>query len=222
MEIELGKKVFSSDGKHVGHVDSLVIDYNTRDIQSIISRSGVMLSVDRIIPLEAVDSIDDEHDVHLSISADEVKRQQQFMEREFRVANQDETKDMPQTWLAASGQMPLYYGVGDATLGYNNDSTIYRTSALDAPDMEVESNLPEWEGRLDSGTDVVGSDGKKIGTVEDVDYDATGKLTGFVVKAGFLFHHDVSIPMNWIESIAADTVILNITADQAKKTHDTA
>jgi len=222
MEIELGKKVISSDGKHVGHVDSLIIDYNTHDIQSIISRSGVMLSVDRIIPLEVVDSIDDEHDVHLSITADEVKQQQAFAEREFRVADPEELKEMPATWMTASGQPPVYYGVGDATLGYNNDSTIFRTSAMESPDLEVETNLPEWEGRVDSGTDVVGSDGKKIGTVEDVSYDAGGKVSGFVVKAGFLFHHDVNIPADWIESVSGDRVRLNVTADQAKETHGTA
>ena len=222
MEIHLGKKVISSDGKYVGHVDSFVIDYNTRDIQSIISRSGVMLTVDRIIPLEVVDSVDDEHDVHLSISADEVKQQQEFMEREFRVADPEEMKEMPPTWMTVSGQTPLYYGVGDASLGYNNDSTIFRTSAMDAPDLEVETNLPEWEGRLNSGTDVVGSDGKKIGTVEDVAYDVDGKLTGFVVKAGFLFHHDVDVPADWIESISGNRVRLHVTADQAKETHDTA
>ncbi|HVB63428.1 MAG TPA: PRC-barrel domain-containing protein [Nitrolancea sp.] len=222
MEIHLGKKVISSDGKHVGHVDSLVIDDMTHDVQSIISRSGVMLTVDRIIPIEAVGQVDSDGNVHLTMQATEADQQQQFVDHAFRVANPDELNELPQSWMSVTGQMPIFFGTGNATLGYNNDSSILRSSPIDSSEMKVDSNLPEWEGLLGSGTDVVGSDGKKIGTVDDVTYSEDGKITGFMVKAGFLFHHDVRLPADWIESVVSGKVRLNVTADQAKETHDTA
>src|SRR6185437_2686410 len=96
--IELGTKIVSSDGKDVGKVDSLVLDYNTREVQSIICRSGVLLTVDRIIPLEAVNMLDDEENVHLSMTAGQVEQQQRFVEREFRAATPEELEPMPVTW----------------------------------------------------------------------------------------------------------------------------
>jgi sporulation protein YlmC with PRC-barrel domain len=220
VDIQLGKKVISSDGKHVGHVDSLVVDYNTHDIQSIISRSGVMLTVDRIIPIEAVGQVDNDGDVHLTMPAVEVEQQQRFAEREFRTATPEELMPMPQTWMSGTGQTPIYFGTATDSLGYRDDTPFFSNAPLSPPDVEVESNLPEESTRINSGTDVVGIDGKKIGTVDDVVYSADGRVTGFVVKAGFLFHHDIDVPGNWIEEISPDRVRLRVTADQANETHD--
>jgi len=222
VDIELGKKVISSDGEHVGHVDSLVVDYNTHDVQSIISRSGVMLTVDRIIPVETVNRIDDEGDVHLTLAAAEVEQQQKFVEREFLAATPEELEPMPVTWATGTGQTPYYYYPPTSSHGFRDDTPFFGTAPLAPPDVEVESNLPENATRLGKGTDVVGSDGKKIGTVEDVVYSDDGSVTGFMVKAGFLFHHDIDVPADWIESISDDKVRLRVTADQANETHDTA
>lgn len=42
----------------------------------------------------------------------------------------------------------------------------------------------------------------------------TQKALGFVVRQGFLFHRDVSIPMGWIERIDAEGVHLKMTSKQ--------
>src|SRR6185437_4821565 len=82
--IELGTKIVSSDGEDVGKVDSLVLDYNTREVQSIICRSGFLLTTDRIIPIGMVNKRDADGNLRLNITADEVKVQQEFVEREYR------------------------------------------------------------------------------------------------------------------------------------------
>jgi uncharacterized protein YrrD len=222
MEIELGKKVISSDGKHVGNVDSLVMDYNTREMQSIICRSGVLLGVDRIIPIDAVQQIDGDGNVHLSLSAAAASEQQEFVEREFRAATPDEVEPMPVTWATGTGQAPYYFYPATDSLGYRDDAPFFSNAPLAPPNVEVESNLPENATRIDKGTDVVSSDDHKIGTVEDISYGPDGDLSRFVIKAGFLFHHDVNIPADWIESVSGDRVRLNVTADQAQETHGTA
>jgi len=222
MDIKLGKKVISSDGEHVGNVDSLVMDYNTREVQSIICRSGVLLTVDRIIPLEAVNMLDDEENVHLSMTAGQVEQQQRFVEREFRAATPEELEPMPVTWATGTGQAPYYFYPPTDSLGYRDDAPFFSNAPLAPPEVEVESNLPENATRIDAGTDVVGSDGKKIGVVDDVLFSEDGDVTGFVVKAGFLFHHDVDVPADWIESVTDDKVRLRVTADQADEMHDTA
>ncbi|HEX7101097.1 MAG TPA: PRC-barrel domain-containing protein [Nitrolancea sp.] len=216
--IELGIKIVSSDGEHVGKVDSLVLDYNTREVQSIICRSGFLLTTDRIISIGMVDQRDADGNLVLNITADQVKEQQQFVEREFRAMSPDEVGPTPVTWATGTGQAPYYFYPATDSLGYRDDAPFFSNAPLAPPDVEVESNLPENASRLDSGSDVVGSDGKKLGTVEDVTYTENGDITSFVVKAGFLFHHDVNIPAEWISSISDDVVHLTVTADEADAT----
>lgn len=222
MDIQLGKKVISSDGKHVGNVDSLVMDYDTHEVQSIVSHSGILLTVDRIIPIQAVESLDGDGNLLLGMPSAEVDRQQEFVQREFRAASPDEIEPMPVTWATGTGQAPFYFYPATDSLGYRDDAPFFSNAPLAPPDVEVESNLPENSTRLSSGTDVVGSDGHKIGTVENVTYSQDGSLTGFVVKAGFLFHHEVNVPADWIESVSDDRVKLRVTADQASEAHGTA
>jgi uncharacterized protein YrrD len=69
---------------------------------------------------------------------------------------------------------------------------------------------------IESGTDVVGSDGDKVGSVDDVLFDAEGRITGFIVRAGFLFKHDVMIPIERVAEIGHDQIHLNVTGDQAE------
>jgi uncharacterized protein YrrD len=74
---------------------------------------------------------------------------------------------------------------------------------------------------LRHGSDVIGSDGKKIGTVDDIQFDHSGAVTGFIVQAGFLFHHDLSIPASAVTEYDDNRVHVNITSDAAEHTYRT-
>jgi uncharacterized protein (TIGR02271 family) len=62
---------------------------------------------------------------------------------------------------------------------------------------------------LTSGMDVQGSDGEKVGSVQDVQGDYV------VVSKGFFFPTDYYIPVSAITSADGDNVYLNVTKDQA-------
>jgi len=62
------------------------------------------------------------------------------------------------------------------------------------------------------GTDVLGSDGGKVGTVSAADANA------IVVEKGFFFPTDYTIPTSAITSFDGDKVYLNVTKDQALNT----
>lgn len=214
--IELGTKIISSDGEDVGKVDSLVLDYNTREVQSILCRSGFLLTTDRIIPIGMIDRPDADGNLRLNITAAEVKKQQAFVEREYQRMSPDEVGPLPVTWATGTGQAPYYFYPPTDSLGYRDDAPFFSNAPLAPPNVEIDSNLPENATRLDSGSDVFGSDGKKLGTIENVTYTQDGDITSFVVKAGFLFHHDIDIPSEWISSVSDEGVHLTVTADQAE------
>jgi hypothetical protein len=60
------------------------------------------------------------------------------------------------------------------------------------------------------GTDVFGTDGKRLGTVQEV-YDDS-----FLVQKGIFFVHDYFIPFSIVTQVAADRIHLGMTADEAK------
>lgn len=70
-------------------------------------------------------------------------------------------------------------------------------------------NNDQYNLNLKGGMDVKGSDGDKVGTVQDV------QGTYVVVSKGFFFPHDYYIPFSAITSADDDTVYLNVTKDQA-------
>jgi uncharacterized protein YrrD len=70
---------------------------------------------------------------------------------------------------------------------------------------------------ISHGTEVVASDGRKVGTVAEIFVTPDGKVTGFVVKAGFLFKRDVVIPIEWVAEIGEKHIRLKMTADDTEE-----
>src|SRR5206468_11610224 len=92
---------------------------------------------------------------------------------------------------------------------------------FEAPVGNVEaqniSNLPEDSVLIDKGVEVIGSDGKKVGHIDELIVDDERRVTAFVVKSGWLFKHDVRIPLSAIADRAHDHVRLNVTAEEAER-----
>ena len=47
--------------------------------------------------------------------------------------------------------------------------------------------------------------------------DDRGNIAAFVVKAGFLFKHDVRVPRSWVAEVDDKRVLLNLTGDEAER-----
>lgn len=218
MELKLGKKVFSSDNQHVGHADGFVLDFKTREVESVIVRSGVSLVHDRVVARRLVDHVDADDTVVLTIPLDEVRLLPEFYEEEFVAASPREIGDMPIEWVGSgTGAPPVYFGARDESFGYGSGDPFYVYGPVDPPSLLVEANVPERDIVVKSGTTVVASDGKTIGHVEEVGYGPDGLIDGVVVKAGFVLHHDVRVPGAWIAAVGSDHIRLSVTSDQVRQ-----
>lgn len=218
MELGFRKPVMSRDGRHIGHVDGLILKYNTHDVESFIVQSGVLLEHDRLVSREFVDSIEPDGTVTLKVTLDEVKRLPEFVEREFVIAKSHDLGGMPDEWVAmGTGSPPVYFGTESDSLGYGRTEPFYGAVPVIPPEVMIESNVPFEDVVLDEDTDVLGSDGRKIGTVDEVHYGPDGRITGFVVKAGFLLRYDVEIPADWVESVGEQHVRLRVSAENVRE-----
>lgn len=224
MEIGLGKPVIGSDGKKVGTVDRLVIDADTQEIRQIIVQQGSFLSKDRIVDRPLIERVDQDGALHLNTDSGMVDQLPEFFEAQYIIPRQeDQLRWMPQAWTNSSGVgAPILFAPGgeighgyNAERGYDRDASFMEPAPVTPPLTETESNLRSDTVMIDKGTDVVDKGGDKIGTVDEIIYDADGNVEGFVVKEGFIFHHNVRVPADWVESMTPDAVKLRVSADEA-------
>lgn len=223
MEISLGQPVVSTDGDQIGKVDALALDADTQEVRQIIIRQGMFLSTNRIIDHSMVERVGDDGTVYLNISSAQSEEMPPFVEEQFVVAREEDLRHMPHAWagwdpLAAvwSDAVPASGPVARQTPTPEDNASFFDVPSTSPGPLENVSNLSEDMVLISTGTDVVGSDGEKIGSVDEVLYDEEGRVAGFVVKAGFLFHHDVRVPADWIDTVGGETVQLNVTAEQAE------
>lgn len=77
--------------------------------------------------------------------------------------------------------------------------------------------VPPGEVALKPGERVLCSDGV-CGRVDQILVDpADDRATGFVVRKGFFFAHDVSIPLSWVRAVDDEGVHLKASRDQLDK-----
>jgi uncharacterized protein YrrD len=213
--IRLGEPVFSHDGRKLGTVDRLILDERRRRVKALVIHK-LLQAADKIIEMSQVERVG-EDGIVLRINADEAARLPAFVRQEFVEVTPDAALHalysslMPgQGTFLATAPVAGRHTIEDATAGVHPPPI--------PPDarVTVESNVPADYDVISSGTDVYASDGRWVGTVAEVMVDPDGNVTGFVVKEGVLFKHDVFIPVDWIADIGDKHIHLKVSAEQAE------
>jgi sporulation protein YlmC with PRC-barrel domain len=239
MRINLGTKVVSTDGKEVGKIDQLVVDPRTDRMQEFVIRKGFFVEHDVIIPIGWVEDRvgnDDDDAIHLSKTADEVKRLPEFVAANFVAAPDgmypglygDALIGGPAAYGGGGGWLwpaPIYVPATQGSLGRAGlpaDAPLADSSGSNpvAPGM-MEDRLQESRPGnvfLNTGTDVKTRDGDKIGTVDELVVDPQrGKVTEMIVKKGLLGGKEVRIPTQFIDEIDDDVVYVALDKDRLER-----
>jgi uncharacterized protein YrrD len=195
--IDILAGVVASDGSHVGRVDRVVIHPRTTKLTHIVIHKGVLLTKDKVVPVELVNRTDGGV-VHLSMTPAELDRMPDFVEEEYVTVPQ------------ASPVGPYVPG-----------SILWPTAYAYAPVIiKEERHVPENTIEITEGTDVFCADGK-IGVVDEVLADvATGRVSGLVVRRGSFFTRDVTIPIGRVKRADSASVELTCTKEQLEDPDD--
>jgi uncharacterized protein YrrD len=213
--IRLGDPVFSRDGRKLGTVDRLILDERRRRVKALVVHK-LLQAADKIIEMSLVERVG-EDGIILRINADEAARLPAFVRQGFVEVTPEAALHTLYASLApgagtflAAAPVAGRHTIEDATAGVHPPPI--------PPDakVSVESNVPVDYDVISSGTDVYASDGRWVGTVAEVMVDPDGNVTGFVVKEGVLFKHDVFIPVAWIADIGDKHIHLKVSAEQAE------
>jgi len=217
MRVDLGSDVYTNDDKKVGTVDRIILDADSKAIVSLVVKGGMINQHHRIVDVNMVASQDDEG-VHLNLPESEYDELSDFVEQQYVSVPTEDYDALPFIIPNAGGGGGYLYGAPYVGRGYEGRQDSFFDSAPTRETVvENRSNLEETDVAISKGTNVVGSNGEKLGSVEEVYYGADGRLDGFVVKTGgLLSHQDVRIPMEWVEEAGDDRILLNLTAAEAE------
>lgn len=197
MDIELGTPVFGSDGR-LGTVEAIVMHPSAERVTHLVVRHGHLFSVSKVVPVAAVQEASPERLV-LATDRQGFDRLPDFLKQHYT----DEPPDsVPLGTLSPAGV------IWPSTLvGW------YLPAEVPRPTSFVEENLPPGELSLKAGTEVYATDGK-VGHVEEVCIDpASGRARSLVVRRGWFFHRDVTLPITWVEGMGAGVQLNRSKAD---------
>lgn len=214
MRIDLGTDVVTSDGEKLGTVQKLVFDAQSKQIVKMIV-SGGMLRSNHLVDISMIAGQDDDA-IRLDLPKDQAEELPRFVNEQFVEVPHDDYSNLPFVQPGGAGGLYLY-GAPYAGRGYEGrGDSFFDAAPVDPPVVENRSNLEDVDTLISTGTDVVGANGDKVGSVDEVFIGRDGSITGFLVKKGMIFRHDVRIPMDWVREVDGDKIHLTVTADEAE------
>jgi hypothetical protein len=63
----------------------------------------------------------------------------------------------------------------------------------------------------------VGNDGVKIGQIDEIFVGPDRRVSGALLRAGRVFHHDITIPISMVAGASHKHVRLNVPSEEAKR-----
>lgn len=209
MEFKQDARVYSSDGKELGHLDRVVLDPKTKEVTHLVTRQSAFYAEDKVIPIHLVESTTEDRVILKHMA--EVLDLPYFEERQYLAADElDEERTRPAH--PEEYVMPLYWYPPLGTAWWTYPAVAYpNAEAVEA--VAVEQNIPEGTVALKEGAEVISADGEHVGDVERVFTDSTtNRATHLVISKGLLFKSKKLVPTSWIASTAEDKVELNLGA----------
>jgi uncharacterized protein YrrD len=198
MRFDHDARVTAADGETIGRLDRVVLDPRTKRVTHIIVHKGGFLTQDRVVPMECIES-SDQDGVVLNQKAVAVEQLPEFRDSEYLPLDEEELGDVWKTYAYAA---PLYW--------YPPAGLPLFT--LPVPKVErTRENIPEGTIPLKEGARVVTRDGKTVGSVEEVVTDEeTQRATRFLISKGRMMKERIWVPMTWIDRVEEDEVRLAV------------
>jgi uncharacterized protein YrrD len=207
MKIVDGANVLTAQNKKVGRVDRVVLDPETKRVTHIVVRKGILLTEDKLIPIEAIDRVEDQQ-IFLNKDVGEVEDFPEFEQTHYFLAEEiDEMEDKGD--VQTLNAKPVYwyptFGLSGAGQNIFAPRPVYYAA--------TQRNIPKDTVPLRKGARVLSSDGKHIGNIEEVLVDPEmGCATHFVVEEGLLFPDKKLIPATWLTLVQENEVHLALDA----------
>jgi uncharacterized protein YrrD len=216
LELHIGAHVKSRDGKGLGSIQRLIVHPDTNRVDGFLLGKG-HLSKNWIVSAGQVESADPKN-VVLKLDGHEAEKLPVYIHEQIVRAPGDlvyQDRWGMQYGTSGTGDQWVMRSPDSSTLSPTDSGSLFATTPIGNIEAQNLDDLPADSVLLSKGTEVVGSDGHKIGHVDEIYADATSGITGFRVKAGHLFTHDLDVPMSLVAGISHAHIRLNVSAAYA-------
>jgi uncharacterized protein YrrD len=215
-EVNVGARVHSRDGEDIGEIAQVLYHPETGEIGGLLLGAGWFRTT-RVVDAGLIVRTN-AAGVELSIGADDVGSLPVYIDGRGTHAHPD--RSFPSELgslvdLAGGGGPWMVRGV-NGTPGPSSVS-IFLHESHGGTETVGNPSLPDDAILIGERTDVVGLDGKKIGHVDELFIDDERCITGLLVRGGWLFKHDVTVPASVIGSVSHDRICLTVSADEAEQ-----
>lgn len=222
MQFRDGAGVYTADDKHVGHIERVVIDPVTKEVTHVVIEHGIILTNDKVLPVQLVASATDER-VTLKPDITNLDEIPDFQQTHYIGVNERERQAMA---YPTEGHATPFYGYAPfGTAFYDFPGYIGPAAGGPIPNHDyartTREQIPENTTALREGAKVFSSDDQHVGEVERLFIDeGSKKATHLVISQGLFLKSHKLIPINWVKRIMEDSVYLGVQAHTLEELPD--
>jgi uncharacterized protein YrrD len=205
MQFVDGASVFTTEGEHVGDIDRVVLDPESKRVTHLVVQKGFLFRDEKLISLSLVANATEDR-VTLRPFGSDPEDLPDFEEAHYvPVERGPESPPGSAHWAR-----PLlwYPPVGSAwpTGGvFRDDEQAYA--------LKTRQNIPEGTVALEEGAQVISSDGQHVGDIERVFTDPLAdRATHLLIAEGLLLKEKKLIPAAWLSHVLEYQVHLLVDA----------
>ena len=201
MNIKMGEKVLSQNGKVVGKIERVVMDPKSEEITHVVVERGLLFKVEHLIPVSMLGELS-EKGISLLVDEKKVQSLPEFETEHFI----------------------LYSGMSDVmknSKGYATPLIMYPPAGLmrtgtpypSYPPIthHVDKNIPKSTVAIKDGAEVFSQDGNKLGDVEQVFTDPKLEcVTYFLISKSRLLKERKLVPIEWLKGMTEKSITLGV------------
>jgi uncharacterized protein YrrD len=204
--LHAGADVYSSDGHKLGTLYRVVVRRSDLSVSHVVVDIGFLrsghrlweggfgLDYDRVVPIETVSSAGEDR-VDLAMSASEFKDAPEYTDEAFEPP-QDLTPDEFDIPDVANRLQHL-----SAMISNTSNTWVFERLNKPVDAVDIKSDTDVWRREPH----------QKLGDIKRLIMDgSTGRVRAFVISRGFIFKHEVILPVRYVAEIEDDIVRVDI------------
>ncbi|MCA1787358.1 MAG: PRC-barrel domain-containing protein [Desulfobacteraceae bacterium] len=204
MHFKKNSDVLTHEKNLVGQIDRVVIDPATDEVSHLVVQKGFFFTEDKVVPITDIETNSGEAVILKKTAApddysefDETQYVPNGGVEDFNRRQTDEARKL--LWYHSAVKAP------------NLKSAPYPSDHKPLYHKKTHRHIPDDAVALEEGADVLDTDGKQLGTIEDIyAEEETFKITHVLVSTGMIKKDRKLVPVNWIKDIDEDAVQLHI------------
>lgn len=199
MKIKLNAQVLSENNEKIGELKKVVIDPLTNEVSHVVVEKGFWFREDKLVPVDMVE-MSGEDKVRIRTTRRELEELPDFKEKQYFLLT-DYWSDDQESGAGYSTPYVMYpYMMAGTEIGLPEPPAVMRRSKMNIPDSSVV---------IEEGVKVIGLEGRQVGKVEKVIWDATSDhITHILISKGWLFNKEKLVPIEWIKQMGDQHISL--------------